>query len=410
VEKRPGFGRKAERLEARLPPAESARAPDRAPRIAVIGAGIAGAALVRAFRALGAEPFVIEAETPGAGASGNPAALAMARLDAGGGALAQLHAQAMARAADLYGGIPGAALRQGVLQLEAGPKDASRFDRIAEDPLFEPGAMLRQSAAEAGARLGEASDLTGLAIRDAVVVEPDVVLGAWLARAPVRKAMVAALERAGDEWRLIDKDGREIARADIVCIAAGAGAAALAPDRPLAPVRGQASFIAAPEAPAPAIGAGYLIPTPGGLLFGATHDRGDADTAVRAADHARNLDLLAQIRPALAASLDPAAVEGRASLRAVTPDFLPLAGPVDADTGLYILSGLGSRGFCTAPLLAEHVAALALGVASPLPQSLSEIVAPGRFEQRRTRRLGRSIGASTGRAVRPNSRSREETS
>jgi tRNA 5-methylaminomethyl-2-thiouridine biosynthesis bifunctional protein len=73
----------------------------------------------------------------------------------------------------------------------------------------------------------------------------------------------------------------------------------------------------------------------------------------------------------------------------VTPDFLPLAGPLEAH-GLFILSGLGSRGFCAAPLLAEHVAALALGTPSPLPAGLAEIVDPGRFAARRNRRLRRS--------------------
>jgi tRNA 5-methylaminomethyl-2-thiouridine biosynthesis bifunctional protein len=73
----------------------------------------------------------------------------------------------------------------------------------------------------------------------------------------------------------------------------------------------------------------------------------------------------------------------------VTPDFLPLAGPLAAPR-LFILSGLGSRGFCAAPLLAEHVAALVLGAPSPLPAPLAEIVHPGRFAVRRNRRLGRS--------------------
>ena len=51
VEKKPGFGRKKERLEAVLP--GRARAETPALRVAVIGAGIAGAALARAFQALG---------------------------------------------------------------------------------------------------------------------------------------------------------------------------------------------------------------------------------------------------------------------------------------------------------------------------------------------------------------------
>jgi len=43
-----------------------------------------------------------------------------------------------------------------------------------------------------------------------------------------------------------------------------------------------------------------------------------------------------------------------------------------------VLGGFGGRGFCLAPLLAEHVAALALGLASPLPRDLSALVDPGR--------------------------------
>ncbi|MDP1778123.1 MAG: hypothetical protein Q8K90_05885, partial [Brevundimonas sp.] len=36
----------------------------------------------------------------------------------------------------------------------------------------------------------------------------------------------------------------------------------------------------------------------------------------------------------------------------------------------------GSRGFCVAPLLAEHVAALAMGAPSPLPADLAARVDP----------------------------------
>ena len=45
-------------------------------------------------------------------------------------------------------------------------------------------------------------------------------------------------------------------------------------------------------------------------------------------------------------------------MRATTPDRMPLAGQVAP--GLFVLGGLGSRGFTAAPLLAEHIAALAL--------------------------------------------------
>ena len=119
-------------------------------------------------------------------------------------------------------------------------------------------------------------------------------------------------------------------------------------------------------------------------MFGATHDRDDEASDPRAGDTVRNLALLRQLRPDLTSTLEAAPLEARAGVRAVTPDFLPLAGALDPP-GLFILSGLGSRGFCAAPLLAEHVAALALGAPSPLPADLAAIVDPARFIQRRLR-------------------------
>jgi tRNA 5-methylaminomethyl-2-thiouridine biosynthesis bifunctional protein len=78
-------------------------------------------------------------------------------------------------------------------------------------------------------------------------------------------------------------------------------------------------------------------------------------------------------------------LEGRAAIRAVTPDRLPLAGRAGAD-GRFVLAGFGARGFAHAPLLAEHVAALALGAPSPLPRAAAELVDPARFARRAARR------------------------
>lgn len=395
VEKRPGFGFKRERLEAHLPPA-SRPSPEPSPkRVAIVGAGIAGAALARAFASLGARALVLEAGRPGAGASGNPAALVMPRLDAGGGGVAQLYAQAFARAVDLYGEHAGLIIDRGAVQAENGPKDASRFDRIAAGGLFTSEAVQRLSPDELAAALGEPAcdGVGGLAFAEAVVVEPAAVLDRWLSTAELRHAAVARFERADGGWRLFDAEDGLIAEVDILCLAAGADTARSAPQTPLSSVRGQISAAATPERPGAALWGGYVVPSRDGLVFGATHDRDDADTDLRTQDHARNFDLLRQAKPSLAARLAGAAIDGRASLRAVTPDFLPLAGAVPAsiddpsDTpGLFVLSGLGSRGFCAAPLLAEHVAALALEAPSPLPRALAEIVRPARFSLRQRRR------------------------
>jgi tRNA 5-methylaminomethyl-2-thiouridine biosynthesis bifunctional protein len=378
VAKRAGFGGKAERLEA-VRGEREAEAPSPR-RVCILGAGIAGAALARAFAAQGVRPLLFDANGTGAGASGNPAALVTPRLDAGGGPPARLYAQAFRRAGQLYGELPQAVLARGALQLEAAPRDGPRFDKVLDGGLFEPGALERLDAAEMAARLGEPADSGGLWIRDGLVVEPRVILDAWLAGAEFRSGEAAKVERTGEGWRVLGPAGQVLAQADILCLATGLAVADLAPHAPLEPIRGQASFARWPEPPTPAAWGGYVIPTREGLLFGATHDRGDTALDLRPADHARNLQTLARKRPGLAEALAGASLDGRAGVRAAAPDRLPLAGEVG--DGLFVLAGLGGRGFCLAPLLAEHIVALALGAPSPLPDDLAQAVQALRFSPR----------------------------
>jgi tRNA 5-methylaminomethyl-2-thiouridine biosynthesis bifunctional protein len=376
VDKRPGFGRKKERLEA-VTPGQPRVAP-RPRRLAVIGGGIAGAAMARAARAEGLEVTVFDdGEAP---ASGNPAALVTPALDAGGGPRAALAAQAFARAVTVYASLPEAVIARGVLKLAVAPRDPERHAAVAVQDLFEPGVMVLRDADDVAAQLGEPVAAGVLDMADALVVEPARVIQAW--RGPATPARVARVAREDEVWRLYGPDDRLLAEADAVVLAGGAGQARLWPAAPIRPVRGQATWTDQPAPSAAAFGA-YAVPTRDGVLFGATHDRGDLGTDVREADDRRNLQALAKGLPGLAARLSDAPLRGRAAVRATTADHLPLAGAVpDAPDGLFVLGGLGGRGFCLAPLLAEHLAARILDVPSPLPNALSDLLEPARFSSR----------------------------
>ncbi len=376
VAKRPGHGRKRERLEAGLP--DPFPGVEAAPSVAIVGAGIAGAALARAFAALGVRATVVEADHAGAGGSGFPAALVTPRLDAGDAAIAGLFAQALERARHLYAAVPGAVVATGVVQLAQQPRDAGRFGKISGQPVWPAGAMTVLQEPAASARLDEPVG-GGLFMAGALAVRPAPVLKRWLEDTAVITAEVAGLEPHDRAWRLVDGDGRLILEADRVVFAGGWGTAALWPEGSLSPVRGQADWVEGVTAPAVAWG-GYVVPTGAGLLFGATHDRGEVATDVRAADSARNLATLAAGLPGLAARVEAVgSARARAAVRATTPDRLPLAGAVPGQAGLFVLGGLGSRGFCAAPLLAEHVAALVLDAPSPLPRALAARVDPARL-------------------------------
>ncbi len=376
VDKRPGHGRKRERLEAVWPGVRPAVPTTQ--RVAVIGGGIAGAALCRALTAVGATPVLIEREAIGAGASGFPAALVTPRLDAGDAVIAGLHAQALERAGDLYRRIPDAVTAETVLQLAQAPRDPARFAKVAAQPIWEADAMVAVDADEASQHLGEAVEASGLMMQGALAVQPHTILKAWLDGVEVVDGDVTALTPTATGWSVLDAQGQILVAVDAVVVASGWGAAALLPDLPLNPVRGQADWTDGPTPPATAWG-GYVAPTTTGVLYGATHDRGDVATDVRSSDTQRNQATLAARMPEVARRVADKDGQSLAAVRATTPDRLPICGAVAAQPGVWVLTGLGSRGFCLAPLLAEHLAASIAGTPSPLPSDFADRLSPRRF-------------------------------
>lgn len=370
VERAPGHGRKRERLEARWP---GVAVEARRPRTAVIGAGIAGAAVSRALRALGAEVEVFDAEGPGAGASGAPAALMAPRLDAGLGPAAALFAQGARRAAQLYLSTPGAVLALGARQKPVGMKDPVRFAAIAASHLFEPGRM----------RLED--DSHSLLMEDALTVDPAAILRAWLG--DTAKQRVSALQAHGGAWRLQNAAGDTLTEVEAVCVCAGPISGALLPEIELTPVRGQATLAKDIRIERAELFGAYAIATGDGVMLGATHDRDDVSAEPRAEDRLRNLRAIAATLPDLAERAAASPLTDWVAIRATTRDYFPLAGRVfGGGPGLHVLTGLGSRGFCLAPLLGEHLAAILLGVASPLPSPLASLVDPARFSAREARK------------------------
>jgi tRNA 5-methylaminomethyl-2-thiouridine biosynthesis bifunctional protein len=302
----------------------------------------------------------------------------------------------MARAGDLYRAEAGVAAAYGAVQLESQPKDASRFRTIAGSDLFAPGSMICLSADETGDRLGEVAS-GSLRIAEAMVIEPAALLSRWLGE--TEGGRITSLGREAGAWRLMGEDGAELALADIVCVSAGMASLELIPATArqwtMTPVRGQSSFASGLDWPIATLFGGYAVPLRGGVLFGATHDRDDTGLHTRGEDEARNLAAVMARLPQLGARLSQADKTAWVGVRASTPDYIPIAGAASAGLkGLFILSGLGSRGFCLAPLLGEHIAALALGSPSPLPGDLAAWVDPARFETRARRRGRVSVSES----------------
>jgi len=194
------------------------------------------------------------------------------------------------------------------------------------------------------------------------------------------------------------EDGAVLVEADAVVLAAGWGSARLMPDLPLSPVAGQADWIEGTPPPLPVAWGGYAAPTGDGMLYGATHDRGVEAPEASDEASARNQATLAGALPALAEIVRQTSDETRGrrvAVRATTPDRLPLCGAWR--DGLHVLTGLGSRGFCVAPLLGEHLSATIMGRPSPLPAEAVRRLNPRRHEPQPTTPSGvDSKGSSPG--------------
>lgn len=178
---------------------------------------------------------------------------------------------------------------------------------------------------------------------------------------------------------------------------------------PLTSVRGQVSSMASNENMAKLSTVichkGYLTPANKKRhCIGATFQKNSFDIDNKAEDDQFNLTTLETCLPGLTQWQTSDIVQSKARLRCMTPDHMPMVGampdieahkqqyphlakdkrwryhqPAPVIENLYMLTGLGARGFCSAPLLAEILTADICGTPYPLNNEQLFNLAPNRF-------------------------------
>lgn len=396
----PGVPPKRAQLQAVYAPAWTPRrrlqpwqdsGPPRTPgRCTVLGAGLAGASTARALAERGWQVEVLDAAAaPAAGASSLPAGLFAPHDTAEDTPLSQL-TRAGARCTahwlrqhlDLLPGRDYAL--DGVLERQwrgaRGGDAADDFSRPAEAAQLHAAGLDADQPARWHATAGW--------------VRPAALVHALLQHPGINftgGCRVEALRASADGWALQLADGLLRPAGDLLVLAGGFASAALLraalPQPPeLRAVRGQLSLGAwhagLPAPPWPVNGHGHFVgPVPQGdalvWMTGATFGRGETATDHRAQDHAHNLERLAQLLPATAAAVTGTHLQAWAGVRCVSPDRLPLAGPLAAP-GLWTLTALGARGLTLALLAAELLAARLHGEPLALPARLVAALDPRR--------------------------------
>lgn len=444
MQKAPGFGYKRECLRGAFegevhaytgkPWFAPAPAQGIAGPVAVIGGGVAGLTVARRLRQAGADVTVYERDRLGAVGSGNRVGLIQPRLTAADSLDGRFNAAAYLHACRHYDQMEAAGKTswvgpRGVLQLARDDEEAERFMRlVAEERL--PGSVMQPVTGDAASDLaGIPLDRPGLWFPHGGGLKPRAVLEASARDLSIfEQATIAGLEQSEGGWVLRDPGGNVLQETQAVILANGPFACDLWPiaDLPLVAKRGQVVHLAASEASrklkvglsfgrylSPAVeeaeGCFHVSGASFNLWEGMPED--EDWRQLRDEDEA---EILQDVRGLSRSFADLPALPnnpGRAGLRASIIDHLPAVGAVHDGAyfdqaygdlhhgrrqsgygparylpGLYAMTGLGSRGFQTAPLLADMLVDQMLGAPLPVPRDVTEALHTGRFQIRRLRR------------------------
>lgn len=405
MRKTKGFGRKRDMLVGVMEqdlaiPAQApwfARRASTSREVAIVGGGIASALLSLALLHRGWQVTLYCAdEAPATGASGNRQGALYPLLSAHDPALFQFFPAAFTFARRLYDSLPVAFDHDwcGVTQLGWDEKSQQKITQMLS--LGLPEDIAHAVTAQ------QVTETTGVDTGCGGIQYP---LGGWLCPAELTSAAIALGQSRGltvhyahkvqslsrtAHWKLRFADGKEAQHASVVLanghhITQFTQTASL----PVYPVGGQVSHI--PTAPQLSklrqvlCYDGYLTPqnpSNGHHCIGASYHRGETDMQYSEADQQQNRQRLVDCFPdaSWAKEVDVSEGQARCGVRCATRDHLPMAGNVpDYDATLevyqdladsketavsapvhpelFMLGGLGSRGLCSAPLLAEALAA-----------------------------------------------------
>ena len=439
VSKRPGFGRKRECLRGVLDSSQTSNN-EHAVRVRptawdqpnhiqdpesclVIGAGLAGSHIARRLAERNCKVTVLERGTIGSGGSTQPQGVIYTRPSHRHSNLADFSLTAYEFSVDHH----QRKFREGLLT-EGVDGELSGYLQLASDDVLERLAVAfddEDSPLKVVTREA-ASSIAGVALNQGAQHYPD---SGWLHPNAICTELLAhpnitVIEGLGDmklrhgdgdQWFAIAATGDCVATGDTAVVATAweAVEGARLDWLPLQPIRGQTTLLSSQGAlknlKCTVCHAGYTPPAKGNQhSIGATYGVNETSTEERAADHETNIQQLRSNVPSLNSSISPDSHTGQAAVRCATADYLPIAGAVPDETefmtayeglrhdrkrlinekqpnikGLYVLTGLGSRGLTSAPLLSELLVSQMMNLPPPMTRYLHQAVSPARFLKRR---------------------------
>ncbi len=346
--KKAGFGRKRDRLEA-VYPGDLQDLPSAPIKPVIIGGGIAGACLAKAFETRGIKSVIIDPDDDTA-ASGNPAAIIKPRLDLQDRPESRFFLSSYFYALARYQSL-GCVMENTIIHACRDDKEKARYEKL-----------LAQGVLPAG-HFGKADNDHEYSFPEAIIIDPALAILNSTAGAKRVSGRAARAENGN----VYDEAGRVLAEGSHVFWTCGYGIRSLVRFEALnlRYSRGQISFADITLNYAKTYG-GYAIPFGPESLIGATHKRLD-DISPFKPRREDDLENIEKFNLAFGAAPILSKRKSRSSVRVTTPSTLPL---IFGDGPEWGLTGLGSRGFVFAPLLTEALAAEICGEILPVSKRL----------------------------------------
>jgi tRNA 5-methylaminomethyl-2-thiouridine biosynthesis bifunctional protein len=375
-------------------------------RAIVIGAGIAGCTTAHQLAAAGWQVELLEQEkAPGQGASGNLAGMLRPLPSADDNRLSRLTRAGFLATRRLLQTLPGARWADsGVIHL-ARDDEHEASQRRAVAALGWPADQLQfVDRIKTSTLLNWPVERGGWWLPSAGWVQPASLCRAAIDAFPAGihfrpDVAVDRLNRTKTGWQVLASDGSIIASAPVLVMASGTAATRFAEFAwlPQGSDRGQVSHLPAAtnnRLGMVLFGQAYALPPVDGItLIGATHALDDPDRGERLSDHQDNLARLETMLPGFTAGIAAAQLHGRTGFRPMSPDRLPMVGPVPIPNsqarcrphqqpripGLWCVQGFGARGIVWSALMADLLVSRIEGDPWPIETELANAVDPARF-------------------------------
>lgn len=416
IEKKAGFGQKREMITGAFETYTGLNDADRITpwhintikhtdhdRVLILGAGLAGCYLAHALAKRGRQVILLDQhETIATGASGNRQAVLYPKISAYHAPFTELMLMGYLFAIHKYQNLRGKSL-SGLLQLTSHEDEQAALQSWLK---HYPDLGRFVDEEEIMQLAGVSVDAKGLFFPEAgwldmpelcqILISDDLI--EWHGG-----IQVDDFEYTGQVWHA---GGHE---AETLIIANGHRCTQFDQTRglPLQPIYGQMSIILDNAASAslklPICGTGHILPAQAGRHHvGATYHLGFTDINSFESDNIENINRLRALPIQLTWS--ERVIGHWGGVRAATPDYLPLVGPVmdekqfnkqfeslstnakrwlpdaaPALPGLYVCSGFGSRGLVSIPLCAEWLVSRINGDFFGLPRRLVQAISPARF-------------------------------